>query len=320
MACHNSSAYLDEAVRSVLCQTLRELELILIDDCSTDDTLEIARRYQAQDDRVSIITLSVQSGAAAARNAGIQTARGAWLGILDSDDVALPSRFAEQLDLAERDKDLVVIGSNLISIDSSGVRISEYRYPTGHKALIKRLYSKRAFPPHSSMLYRRDAIKVLEAFNPRYLRSEDYDLWLRLSEIGRIASIDNPLVKIRRHDKSISHTEGGRLHMKFAIAGIVCHFLRTQGFYDPSVSQDEALWQEFLNWTERRLIEKGFLDRWKEWMEARSLFFSSENRVVGALRFSIQLLNSGHVLEILKEKCLGSSVPRRLAQEWMERL
>jgi glycosyltransferase involved in cell wall biosynthesis len=74
MACHNSSAYVDEAIRSVLGQTLGDLELILIDDCSTDHTREIAARYQAQDKRVSVISLPVNSGAAVARNAGIRVA------------------------------------------------------------------------------------------------------------------------------------------------------------------------------------------------------------------------------------------------------
>src|SRR6266853_2209568 len=120
MACHNSSAYLDEAVNSVLSQTLGDLELILIDDCSTDNTLEIAARYEAQDDRVSVISLPVNSGPATARNAGIRAARGEWLGILDSDDVAMPTRFEEQLRLARSDKGLVMVGSSSISMDKHG--------------------------------------------------------------------------------------------------------------------------------------------------------------------------------------------------------
>jgi glycosyltransferase involved in cell wall biosynthesis len=319
MACHNSSAYLEEAVRSVLCQTLRDLELILIDDCSTDATGDIARHFQAQDNRVSVLTLPAQSGAAAARNAGIQAARGSWLGILDSDDVAEPTRFEKQLDLAGRDKNLVAIGSSLISIDAKGSKINEHRYPTDHDNLVKRLYSMGAFLPHSSMIYRRDVINVLEPFNPRYVRSEDYDLWLRLSVVGKFASIDKPLVKIRRHERGISHSESGRRHIILANAGIICHFLRCQGFPDPSVLLDDVSWQCFVDWTERRLNEEGVFDRRSAWEYARSGFFSTESRPIGVFRFATRILLSGHAGAALVEKYTGSSVPKRLAQEWMER-
>lgn len=317
MACHNSSAYLEEAVRSVLCQTLGDLELILIDDCSTDDTLEIAKRYQAQDDRVSIIALPAKSGAAAARNAGIRVAQGMWLGILDSDDVAEPTRFEEQLELSNRYKDLVVIGSNSISIDAEGHTIIEHGYPTDHGALIKRLYSMRAFIPHSSMLYRKDVVNELKAFNTRYAQAEDHDLWLRLSEVGTFASIDKPLVKIRKHGKNITNFQDGRRQLKYANAGVICHFLRAYGCPDPATILDEKAWQGFLDWAERRLIEEGVFARRKAWADARSRYFATKNRLMGAFRFSTRLLHSGHAGTAFVEKFIGSSVPRRLAREWM---
>lgn len=240
MACHNSSAYLDEAVSSVLVQTLGDLELILIDDCSTDNTLEIAKCYQVQDNRVSVLSLPVNSGPATARNAGIRTARGEWLGILDSDDVAMRSRFEEQMKLADSDKGLVMIGSSSISIDKRGHVIKEHKYPTNHQDLVKRLSSMRAFPPHSSMLYRKDVIQKLAAYNPRYVPSEDADLWFRLSEIGKVSSVDKPLVRIRKHEQNISNSKGGMLQTRLGVAASVCHFLRIYGYSDPSTSNDET--------------------------------------------------------------------------------
>jgi glycosyltransferase involved in cell wall biosynthesis len=319
MACHNSSAYLDEAVTSVLVQTLGDLELILIDDCSTDNTLEIAKRYQVQNDRVSVLSLPVNYGPATARNAGIRAARGEWIGILDSDDVAMPSRFEEQMKLADSDKGLFIIGSSSISIDNKGHVIKEHKYPTSHQNLVKRLSSFLAFPPHSSMVYRKDIIQKVSAFNPRYVQSEDADLWFRLSEIGKVASVDKPLVKIRKHGQNISNSKGGIQQACFGFAASVCHFLRIHGCSDPSTSNEETTWQEYIKWVDTRMTEEGVFERRKAWGNARAAFFAAENRLTGAFRFACRLLQSGHASTLVWEKFFGSSLPKRLAREWMNR-
>jgi glycosyltransferase involved in cell wall biosynthesis len=318
MTCYNSATYLEEAVKSVLNQTIGDLELILIDDGSTDNTLEIARHYQNQDGRVSLLALPENSGPASARNCGIKVSRGEWIGILDSDDIAMPSRFEKQLELAESDKGLVMIGSSTIIIDENGFVIKEYKYPTKHHGLSTRLYSQRAFPPHSSMLYKKDIFKNLPVFNPRFVPAEDYDLWLRLSEIGKIASVDQPLVKLRKHNHNISNSGGGILQPKYGFIALVCHFLRLHNFPDPATGYDEAAWQEYVEWVDRQMVKEGVFKRIKNWSSARGAFYSSENRLAGAFRFVSNLFQSGSVMEIIREKFFRSSLPEHLASEWMK--
>ena len=320
MACHNSAAYLDEAISSVLGQTLGDLELILIDDCSSDNTLEIAERYRSMDDRVSILSLPVNSGPAIARNAGIRAAKADWIGILDSDDVSMPSRFEEQLRLTNSDKRLVLLAGNSVSIDKLGRTIKEHRYPVDHTGLIKRLYALQAFPSHSSMLYRKVSVTRSASFNSRYTRSQDYDLWLRLSEVGKFASVDLPLVKIRKHEMNISNSDGGVLQRKYGSVATICHFLRILGCPDPSTSNDEATWHNFFTWADKRLVEEGAFSRYEAWAGARAGYFATSNKLGGALRFGTRLLKSGHTSALVWEKCFGSSLPERLAQEWMGRL
>lgn len=319
MACHNCSAYIDEAVRSILNQTYSDLELILIDDCSTDNTLEIAKRYQAQDDRILVQSLPVNSGPSTARNEGIRVSRGEWIGILDSDDVAMPSRLEEQIKLVDSIKDLIMVGSNSISIDANGRVLKVNKYPTNHQKLVKRLHSKRAFPAHSSMAYKKDIINKLEGFNPRYVQSEDYDLWLRLSEMGRMASIGKPLVKIRKHAQNISNAEEGILQANFSFAASVCSYLRLNGYADPSASQDEILWQEFLAWIAKRIKEDGVFERRKIRDYARAGYIATNSRLIGAFRLGSRLLQSGQSNALVREKLFGSSLPKRLAREWMKR-
>jgi len=317
MSCFNSSVFMEESVNSVLGQTLGDLELILINNCSSDNTLEIAKRYQLQDDRVSVLSLQVNSGPATARNAGIMVAKGEWLGILDSDDIAMPSRFKEQMKLAVSDKDLVMIGSDSISINEKGQVIKRHKYPTSHSDLTNRLLSMRAFPPHSSMMYRSAVVQRLAGFNKRLSSAEDYDLWLRLSDTGKISSICKSLVKIRKHDAGISHWEGGMLQIRLGVAASVCYFLRTYGYPDLSVTNDEAKWVEFVAWIEKRLIEEGVFEKSKARSVARSEYFATKNSLLGTFRFCTCLWQSGYASALAWEKFFGSSLSRRLAKEWM---
>ena len=319
MACYNSSEYLDDAISSILNQTLSDLELILIDDCSTDNTIDIARRYQMQDDRVNVLSMPVNSGPASTRNTGIRIARGKWLAILDSDDVALPSRFEEQLRLADSDNNLIMIMSNFISMDATGRKIKEHTYPTKHKDLTERLYSMRAFPPHSSMMYRKSAVEKMLVFNPKYALSQDYDLWLRLSEIGRLASIDKPLVRVRKHNQNISNLEGGRRQACYGFAAAVCHYLRINHCPDPSAVYDETHWRAFILWIEQQLIAADYFEKQKAWTEARVKYFATRNRLLAILRFGNHLLKTGHFSGLMWNKFFGSSLPKCLAQEWMKR-
>lgn len=316
MACHNSSEYLDEAVRSVLCQTLREFELIIVDDCSTDNTLAIAQRYPKQDKRVSVVSLLVNSGPAMARNVGIKVARGEWVAILDSDDIAVATRFEEQMGLAESDDELVLVGSGSVSIDAMGHTLTMHNYPTTDHKLSRRLTYKQAFPTHSSMVYRKIALDKLGGFNPRYVRSQDYDLWLRLSEIGKMATVDKKLVKIRKHGRNISNLEGGKCQEKLSTAALICHFLRTSGVPDPSVDFDDKSWQDFLAWIDNRLQQENVYGKVETWANASARYFLAENRVNGMLRLVVSLVRSGCAKELIWGKIFGSTLGRRLADEW----
>jgi glycosyltransferase involved in cell wall biosynthesis len=319
MACHNSSRFLAEAVASVLSQTFGEFELIVVDDASTDQTVEIANRFRAHDRRISVLSLPERSGPAAARNAGIMVARGAWLGILDSDDVAVPNRFEEQIKLAAGNGDLVMIGSSSVSIDANGGELKAHSYPTTHGRLVRRLERMGALPPHSSLLYKRNIVKRLAGFNSRYPQSEDYDLWLRLSESGRLASVDKPLVRIRKHESNMSDVQGGSLQTQFGVVAAVCHFLRVNRWPDPSTTGSEAAWQQFVSWVNARMTEEGVLERRGDWAKARASFFVPDSRLSGLFGFAGHLLRSRQAGVLVREKLFGFSLAEQLAREWMNR-
>ncbi len=131
--------------------------------------------------------------------------------------------------------------------------------------------------------------------------------------------IDKPLARIRKHEQNISNLEEGKLQALFGFAASVCHFLRIHGDPDPSVSDDDAVWKNFLEWIEKRMVEEGVFAKRKAWGDARTEYFATKNRLTGACRFGGYLLKSGHIGALVWGKFFGSLLPESLALEWMKR-
>lgn len=316
MSCYNANRWLSEAINSVLAQTFADFEFILVDDGSTDETLKIIKNFQAQDERIVAISKK-NTGLADSLNVGIAKAKGTWICRLDADDLCEPSRLEEQINYVTHHQDVVLLGSCFFEIDEHGHVIKKQLYPTGHRRLVRHLERFQRFFAHSSAFYRVDKVKQVGGYNPRFLRAEDWRLWLDLTMQGKIACLPKPLVRIRRHADRISLDSNGRRQFCDGTAATVGHFLRKAGYEDPSLASSDSEWISFLKWVEKRVDETGAFEKRKAWGDARSAFFSSENKVIGANRFGFHLIQSGYGAALVWEKFFGSSLPERLAREWM---
>lgn len=175
MPAYNASRFLRQAVDSVLAQTYANLELIIVDDCSTDDTLQIMQDYAARDSRVRIIAGETNQGVARVRNRGIQEARGAYIALLDSDDVWAETKLEKQLAcVRETHADIVYCSFDLV--DEQGVRLNKPFIVPVHTDYDSMLV--RCVFTCSTILS--DA-KLLKAhpFRPEYYH-EDFVLWMEL--------------------------------------------------------------------------------------------------------------------------------------------
>lgn len=206
MACYNAESFIGLAVQSVLRQTFDSWELLIVDDASSDGSYEVATRFGAVDQRVKVYRLDINSGAGFARNVAVEKASGEWLAILDADDIYLPDKLKRQYDfiISSSQPNLVLLGTGVHCINSCGEPMGTFFYPKSSKGLKDNLYRMNRFPPHSSMVYRSCALKEIGGFNTQFLRSQDYDLWLRLSEKGGFASLRTPLVQYRVHTNGVS--------------------------------------------------------------------------------------------------------------------
>jgi glycosyl transferase family 2 len=318
MSCYNGSRWLAEAIDSVLAQTFKNFEFILVDDGSKDNTLEIIRAYVARDARVVVVSKK-NTGLADSLNTGLALAKGAWVARIDQDDLCEPYRLERQLVFASGHQGLVLLGSGFAEIDERGKMVKDHRYPQDHAGLVARLERLQGFFPHSSAFYRAGTARRVGGYNTRITRADDRRLWLELSLQGEIACLPESLVRIRKHPCQMSLDNKGARQFYDAAAATVCHFLQKAGCNDPSVCESQDEWIAFLAWVESRMEHLGAFERRKAWTEARAEYLAMENRQVGLLRFGTRLLQSGCASSLLLEKFFGTSLPKRLAREWIKR-
>jgi glycosyltransferase involved in cell wall biosynthesis len=251
--CFNCEDFIGESIESVLSQTYRNFEYLLIDDGSTDRSRRIIKKYADRDSRICCITKN-HTGLTDSLNFGLGRVRGKWVARLDADDIAMPYRFRDQLNFVEEHRNVSLLGGGCVEIDEFGIDVRYHKYPSDHNTLMKRLRTISKYFPHSSAFFNSQIAKDLGGYNPRFSRSQDLDLWLRIGEIGEIACLDAPVIKLRKHGNMISNADGGRLQALMAMCAVICNHRRVKGFSDPSQA-NESIWIKFLNWLEQRMEE-----------------------------------------------------------------
>lgn len=204
MPAYNAERFIADAVESILCQTFRDFELIVVNNGSTDSTLSIAESYAARDKRVRVVTKS-HGGISSGRNRGLAEARGEWIAVMDSDDVSLPQRFERQLAFVEENPDIALASSYVYNIDESGRIIARYRSPLADRAVVQELITRNGLIGfhHSAVLMRRDVAQSLGGYREQFDGLEDCDLWNRIAETGHGVLVQPEyLLKYRLHNKS----------------------------------------------------------------------------------------------------------------------
>jgi glycosyltransferase involved in cell wall biosynthesis len=206
MSVYNGERYLAAAMDSILSQTFRDFELIVIDDGSKDSSPAILQDYAKRDARVKL-TLRDNKGLTATLNEAFAQSRGRYLARMDCDDVALPDRFARQVQLLEADPDVVCTGGYFQLIDGAGRLLTTLQPPTDNDAIQAKLLAGHNAICHPCAMIRRQAMETVGGYDERFKTSQDLDLWLRLGEVGKLANVPAPVLKFRLHESSVSETK-----------------------------------------------------------------------------------------------------------------
>ncbi len=203
MPVYNAGQYLRQAMDSILSQTVTDFEFLCIDDGSTDDSPQILSSYGARDSRVRILTRA-NSGVTAALNAGLAIARGQYVARMDADDVADPFRFEHQLAYMNQHPECAAVGCLVVHTDAAGAERDRSRPYLTHEQITDCLWNGNSSAmPHFGAFIRRAALTQIGNYREQFRTAQDLDLFLRMSEIGRLANVPLYLMRYREHEKSV---------------------------------------------------------------------------------------------------------------------
>jgi hypothetical protein len=204
MPAYNTATYIGEAISSVLAQDFETFELLIIDDGSTDETINIIRSYV--DNRIRIIRQE-HSGISVALNRGLQEANTNYIARFDADDICLPGRLRKQYDFLEKNPGHVICGGEAKYISEDGEYLFDFKCPAySHEELL--VIIKQTCPfIHSAVMYRKEAVLKAGGYCAHAYNFEDHILWRRLASQGKFCNLQEQLIKVRFNPSSTTIDE-----------------------------------------------------------------------------------------------------------------
>lgn len=203
MAAYNGAALVPATIASLLDQTFGDFELVVVDDRSTDDTLAVLRAFD--DPRIRVIAAEENQGPVRTRNRAFAEARGRYIAALDQDDLCRPERFARQVAYLDAHPEVVLAGSNTSVLHEDGHVEPSTLPPVTTPFVVEWLMRIMNPLVWSSVMIRAETARRLDPFTrPDILYAEDFDLYHRMSRLGRIARLDDDLLLYRSHSGGAS--------------------------------------------------------------------------------------------------------------------
>ncbi len=209
MPVYNARRYVAEAVESILAQTFDDFELLIVDDGSTDRSLNILKKYASMDARIHLVSRP-NTGYVVALNEMIKRAQGEFIARMDADDISLPDRFKKQVEFLRNHPRVGVVGGAYELIDDRGRLLTIRRLFNDNARIQDRLLSGDTHLAHPSVMMRRSLLQQVGGYDASLMPTEDLDLWLRLGEITELANLPDILIRYREHIASISTWQQGR--------------------------------------------------------------------------------------------------------------
>lgn len=242
MTTYNAMPYLPASVESILGQTYENFELIIIDDGSTDDS----RDYLDSLTDVRVKTFHEKNrGTAGASNFGLQHCRRKYIARMDADDISMPTRLEKQYAFMEANEHVSLVGSQIQVVGEKGLGMV-IAIPTEHKAITDALLALNHGMNHGSCMYRNELIKQLDGYWKKYHTFDDWDMFLRMSEVGELANLPEVLYQYRTLPSSLVGSQFYKMR-KYQSYANECLRMRRAGSPEPILEDflrkyDERPW------------------------------------------------------------------------------
>src|SRR3989344_7702493 len=205
MPVYNLELYIEQATNSILCQTYKNFEFLILDDASTDLTFSILKSLKNKDNRIILMQNQENLGVTKCLNKLLKIAKGKYIVRMDADDWSYPERIKLQVGLMENHPEVVVSGSYIeVSDRNLGTKYIR-KYRLDDTSIREHIFRYSPFA-HPATIWRADILKK-EKYDARIQVCQDYELYFRVGLVGKFMNIDKPLLKLRMHDKSVSATQ-----------------------------------------------------------------------------------------------------------------
>ena len=196
---YNQSQYLEEAIESALNQTYKNIEIIIVDDGSTDNTPEVIKSF----DNKIIYIQQKNKGASSARNTGIKKANGEYIAFLDADDMWLKNKLENQIKFIQNNPEIGLLGTGCYQMIDMSKMIHKKIFPAKNEILQKDLIKYNPFI-QSSVMIKKDVFNSIGLYDEKFKESEDYDLWLRIAQKYKVANLEQALVTKKYYAEGLS--------------------------------------------------------------------------------------------------------------------
>lgn len=204
MPAYNAEKYIAESIESILNQTFRNFELIILDDASSDKTKEIVLSYAQNDSRIVYVEKQNNNGPATLRNEGISLSKGTFIALNDADDISEVTRFEKQISVFNEQPNVGVCGSWMLNF---GENIEPYVFEAPEQPIdIKLTFLSFDCLANSSAMFRKSCVENIE-YKKEYVPAEDYKLWSEVIVNHDFYIIQEPLLRYRLHENNISKTK-----------------------------------------------------------------------------------------------------------------
>lgn len=238
MSVYNGERFLAAAIDSVLAQTFADFEFLIVDDGSSDATAAILREYESRDPRVRAI-MRENRGLVASLNEMLAMAQAPIVARMDADDICRRDRFECQMAFLAEHPDHGVVGSWSEDMDEHGDPLfrTGCDHPLTHEDMLEAIVAGRHVICHPAAMFRRDVVLGVGGYHAAFRHCEDYDLWLRLASVTRLANIPERLVRYRRYDGQVSARHATEQQIGTAVAQLAWRE-REAGRPDPTADLD----------------------------------------------------------------------------------
>lgn len=204
MPAYNAEKYIGEAIESILNQTFKDFEFIIIDDASTDGTWEVIQRYAKKDRRIISLQNDSNKKICKTLNRGIKMAKGKYIVRMDADDWSFPDRIQKQVDFMEKNTRHTISGGSMLITDENLHPYALRTYPSSDSLLRRKIMRYSPFS-HPAVIYRTDLAKKIGGYHMLY--AEDIELYLNLGKYGLFGNLPDTLIKYREIPTSMTNTK-----------------------------------------------------------------------------------------------------------------